>query len=165
MSREKSLVRFLRRAGAWAFQLLAAVWLASGGLWAQSPVAATTAATDGTQIKSIQQFWNLTPEQKSQPQDFAVDCTVTYFDPIWRILFVQDELGTGAYVPYGNNAYAFQAGEAITARGRFIPPIADFSFEHAVIAPRQGLPPQVLPATGEINTHTRFVPKLVSVEG
>ncbi len=101
-----------------SLRLLCLAWLTAAALHAQpAPV-----------ITSIQQFWGMSPVQKSQPQDFVLDCTVTYFDPFWRILFVQDLTGMGAYVPYGDNPYAFKAGEAITARGRFIPPNADISF-------------------------------------
>ncbi len=137
----------------------------AGGLWAepQAPVANPTAGR--TEITSIQQFWELTSEEKAKPQNFSLDCTVTYFDPVWRVLFIQDEAGTGAYVPYGANEYAFKAGETITARGTFVPPNADVSFEHATISPRAGTPIPALPVAADIAQHTRFTAKLVTLEG
>src|SRR4051812_39384741 len=90
---------------------------------------ATSGAAAGPLVTSIQQYWELTAEEKAQPQEFELVCTVTYFDPEWRILFVQDASGHGAYVPYGDNPYPFKAGEGIIARGRFPARGIDVSFE------------------------------------
>jgi hypothetical protein len=120
----------------------------------------------GPAITSIQQYWDLSAQQKSQPQDFVLECTVTFFDPQWRILFVQDAAGNGAYVPYGNNAHAFKAGEAITARGTLVPPNADISFEHATIMPRVAKEPvPILPVSDHIAEHAKFLSKYVTLEG
>ncbi|MFZ5494744.1 MAG: ATP-binding protein [Verrucomicrobiota bacterium] len=116
-------------------------------------------------VRSIQQYWNLPPAQKTGPVDFELACTVTYYDPEWRMLFVQDDAGDAAYVPYGANAYPFKAGEAIVARGRFLPPSQDVSFEHARIQPRTG--PGLAPAdvTQEIRDYSRHIRKYVSATG
>ncbi|HEX2860156.1 MAG TPA: hypothetical protein VHN79_00895, partial [Lacunisphaera sp.] len=102
---------------------------------------------------------------KAGPIDFELRATVTYFDPEWRILFVQDEGGSGAYVPYGDNPYPFKAGEAIVARGRFLPPSLDISFEHAVVSARSGEMPQPVPITREVTQHARHIRKYISVQG
>ncbi|HWA27292.1 MAG TPA: ATP-binding protein [Lacunisphaera sp.] len=117
-------------------------------------------------VTSIQQYWDLTPEQKTKPIEIRLDCTVTFFDAAWRILFVQDKEGTGAYVPYGTNAYPFKAGEAITATGTLVPPNADINFEHATIEPReQTEPPRALDVTDHISEHAKYIVKLVTLEG
>ncbi len=116
-------------------------------------------------ITSIQQYWELPSDQKALPQNFELACTVTYFDPDWRILFVQDETGAGAYVPYGDNAYPFKTGEAIMARGQFLPPSVDISFEHATVTARVGEPVPALDATASILHHAKFRNRRVTVEG
>jgi len=117
-------------------------------------------------ITSIQQYWDLVAEQKTRPIELNLECTVTFFDSAWRILFVQDKAGVGAYVPYGTNAYPFKAGEAITARGMLVPPNADISFEHATVTPRpQTEPPVPLDVTDHIADHAKYIVKLVSIEG
>jgi signal transduction histidine kinase/ActR/RegA family two-component response regulator len=120
---------------------------------------------DGRLITSIQEYWELPPVDKARPQEFELACTVTYFDPDWRILFVQDDYGSGAYVPYGNNPYPFKMGEAIVARGTFVPPSIDVSFEHATVRPRQGPPVKPLDATAAVSQARRFDNRLVAMEG
>ena len=135
-------------------------------LCAQVPATPAGTLSGMPLITSIQQYWDLTPAQKSLPQDFELECTVTYFDPFWRMLFVQDRAGLGAYVPYAGNTYPFKAGEAITARGQFIPPNADISFEHATITPRvTGEPLPVLNVAERLSEYAKFVTKWVSLEG
>ena len=149
-----------------AFRLLSLAWLATVLLHAQTPAPELDAPKSGPVIASIQQFWDLTPEQKSHPQKFELEGTVTYFDPAWRMLFIQDLAGSGAYVPYGDNPYAFKAGETIIARGQFIPPNADINFEHAVITRRpakESLP--IIPLTHGLSDYATYKTKYVTVEG
>jgi two-component system cell cycle sensor histidine kinase/response regulator CckA len=135
--------------------------LASGLLCAETP----EPNAERTVIRSIQQYWDLPAARKAEPIDVELACTVTYFDPEWRILFVQDEQGAAAYVPYGDNPYPFKAGETIMARGRFIPPNLDISFEHAVVSSRPGRPPAPVPVTRDVTQHGRFIRQYVSMEG
>ena len=135
-------------------------------LRAQTPAAGAVTPGSGLLITSIQQFWDLTPEQKSQPQQFQLECTVTYFDPVWRMLFIQDATGLGAYVPFGTNAYAFTPGETITARGQFIPPNFDINFEHATITRRptkESLP--VSEVTHVLMDYDKYKTRWVTLEG
>lgn len=84
-------------------------------------------------ITTIEQYWNLSVEEKSRPVIFLLECDVTYADPTWKMLYIQDNEGLGAYVPYGDNTFPFKAGQHLVAEGTFVPPNADISFEHATI--------------------------------
>src|SRR5688572_3831341 len=127
--------------------------------------AASFAAERGT-ITSIQQFWDLSATQKrAETHPVELACTVTYFDPDWRILFVQDDQGGGAYVPYGNNPYPFKAGEAIMVRGEFRLPNIDVNFEHVTVTQRTGPKVPALDATDAIRQALRFDNRYVVLEG
>lgn len=140
--------------------------ISKGMLWAQATPDTTSPAAGGPLITSIQQYWDLTAEEKSRPLAFELDCTVTFFDPEWKILFVQDASGAGAYVPYGTNVHPFKAGESITAKGIILPPNADITFEHATITPREANAVlQIADVSDRLAEHTRFIRKYVSVEG
>ena len=140
--------------------VLAAGW---GSSWAAAEE--RVPVNDGLLVTAIQQYWDVPLERKAAPIDFELACTVTYFDPEWRILFVQDERGDAAFVPYGSLAYPFKAGEAILARGRFVPPSLDISFEHAVVEPREGRPLVPVDVTSRVTDHTRLIRRYVSLEG
>ena len=132
-------------------------WVASGS---------TGLAAGGPLLTSIQQYWDLPVAERAQPQEFELACTVTYFDPEWRILFVQDAEGQGAYVPYGDNSYPFKVGEGIVARGRFLPPSIDVSFEHATVtALAVGPVVQPMDATAGVSHPRRFDNRYVTMEG
>jgi signal transduction histidine kinase/ActR/RegA family two-component response regulator len=122
-------------------------------------------APEAPVVRSISQYWNLSAEAKSRPIDVELVCHVTYFDAQWRMLFVQDEAGDAAYVPYGDNGYPFKVGESIIARGQFIPPSLDVSFEHVAISPHRAPAPTPVPVTEEITNHQKNMRKLVLVEG
>lgn len=115
-------------------------------------------------ITRVQQYWAMPVELKNQPIDFELACTVTFFDPEWRILFVQDDDGDAAYVPYGKNSYPFKVGEAIVARGQFVPPSLDISFENAEITPREGPELRPVDAMADIRNHLRYLRRYVSIE-
>ncbi len=142
------------------FPLAVISLLAAGALWAQP------AAPFGPElVTSINQYWNLPPERKAQPIDFELACTVTYFDRGWNMLFVQDDHGDAAYVPYGNNPYPFKMGETIMARGRFLPPSMDVSFEHAEIRPREARPLVAVDVTASILDHAKHIRRYVAATG
>jgi two-component system, cell cycle sensor histidine kinase and response regulator CckA len=165
MSRHRSVAGLLRPRVFRSLRLLGLIALSAGALDAQTPAPPAAAQSDGLLMTSIRQYWELPAARKALPIDFELACTVTFFDPEWRVLFVQDEEGNGAYVPYGSNPYPFKAGEAILARGQILPPTVDISFEHAVVTARVGKPLRPIPVTHEVTQHTRFVCKYVSVEG
>ena len=72
-------------------------------------------------VTGIQQYWDLTPEQKSKPVLLRLECDVTYADPAWKMFYIQDASGQGAYVPYGDNLFPFKAGQHIVATGMIAP--------------------------------------------
>jgi two-component system cell cycle sensor histidine kinase/response regulator CckA len=116
-------------------------------------------------ITSIQQFWQLPPEQKAKLWSFRIECDVTYFDSMWRILFVQDANGDGAYVPFGGLKFPFKAGEHIIATGQFVPPNADVTFEHALVSRTGASSVAGVPTDGKITQAPLFLNKLVTVTG
>jgi signal transduction histidine kinase len=116
-------------------------------------------------VTSIQQFWNLTFEQKSRSCAFKIECDVTYFDPSWKILYVQDTNGDGAYVPFNTLNFPFKADERIVVAGQLFPPISDLSFNHAVFRPAgvSRIVPE--PVAGGITQWEKFKSKFVTAEG
>ena len=131
----------------------------------QAPKPAVVQVDSPPLITSIQQYWDLTPEQKSQPVPLRLECDVTYSDAGWKMLYIQDAGGEGAYVPYGDNLFQFKAGQHIIAIGTILPPSADISFEHATIT-QQGssrlVPYSIAGKAMQFRQATR---KFVSFEG
>ncbi len=116
-------------------------------------------------ITSIEQYWKLPPELKARPLVFRLECDVTYADREWKMLFIQDANGEGAYAPYGDNDFPFKAGQHIVATGTFVPPNADISFEHATIELKGAA--QLVPSSieGKVREFQRVVTKFVTCEG
>lgn len=65
------------------------------------------------------------------PQRFSIECDVTYYDPVWRNLWVQDRNGEGAYVVLAGAEPKIQVGQRVRATGVFHPPNRQFSFADA----------------------------------
>ncbi len=137
-----------------ALPCLRAQVVAPGGSPAEQPV-----------ITAIQQFWDLSPEEKSRPHAFSIEFNVTYYDPVWKILFVEDAKGEGAYVPSTNLSFPFTAGERIRVTGQFVPPSADVSFEHALIVRSGTGHAEPVSTEGRITEWGPLRNKLVEVEG
>jgi signal transduction histidine kinase len=116
-------------------------------------------------ITSIQQFWNLTQEQRFHSWTFKIGCDVTYFDPGWKILYVQDADGDGAYVPFNTPNFPFKSGERIVVTGRLVPPNTDLSFNDAIISPAGNSGAVPVPVDGGIAQWEKFKSKFVSSEG
>ncbi len=144
--------------------IVSVVTLPANRVWADANPPLPVAPADQV-ITSVQQYWDLTPEQKSRSQPFELHCYVTYFDPEWKMLYIQDLNGKGAYVPYGDNPHPFRSGERILASGVFVPPNADVSFEHATITVEGQGWPQPLPLAGKVTQAGQFITKVVTVEG
>ncbi len=134
-------------------------------VFAQPATDATTPPSSPPRVTTIQQYWDLSAEEKAQPVVFSLDCDITYADPAWAMLFIQDRNGTGAYVPYGANPFAFRAGQHILAEGTFVPPNADVSFEHATIK-LQGTA-RLFPRSivGKVMQYRQYVTKFIALEG
>lgn len=147
-----------------------ALWLGAGLALPVSHSCAQTALakeadSEKRLITSIQQYWDLSPEQKSQTQKFEIQGYVTFADPDWPSLYIQDLNGSGAYVPFGDNPYRFKSGEFIVASGEFVPPNANISFEHATIKPQGKGWPESVSTAGKLTEANRFITKFVSMEG
>ncbi|MEO7698366.1 MAG: ATP-binding protein [Opitutus sp.] len=121
------LTRVLRRR--WALTLC--VGLAWHGSTAYGQTSPTAPPPSGV-ITTIRQFWNLTPEQKLKSHPFRIECDVTFYDPIWKNLWIQD-VNEGTYVAVGDNKLAFKSGQHVVVSGTFEPPNYDLSFEHAIV--------------------------------
>jgi len=135
-------------------------------LGASSAFASEPPAPAGpTVVTSISQFWNLKPEEKAKPLELRLECDVTYYDPIWRILFVQDSAGNGAYVPYGALNFPFKAGQRLMATGTLMPPNVDVSFEHALVSVLGEAHPSAVRAAGRLANTEELRNRLITVEG
>ena len=131
----------------------------------QPPKPAETQVDAAPLITNIQQYWDLTPEQKSRPVLLRLECDVTYTDAGWKMLFVQDANGDGAYVPYGDNLFPFKAGQHIVATGTILPPNADISFEHATITQKGSSQPVPYSIAGKVTQFRQAIRKFVTCEG
>ena len=129
------------------------------------PARPTDVQGDAPLITSIEQYWQLPAEQKTHPLLFRIECDVTYFDAGWRMLFIQDTRGLGAYVPYGDNPFPFKPGRHITATGTFVPPNADISFEHATITEQGPSHIVPIPIAGRVTQFQQFAARFVTCEG
>ncbi len=95
------------------------------------PISPSHPEVVGPLVTRIQAYWDLPAEAKKLRCPFRIECDVTYFDPAWRILFVQDSTGHASFANYGNSMFPFKAGQRIVASGLFSPPYNDFTFETA----------------------------------
>lgn len=138
--------------------MLALAWAV--GPWS-SGASAQAAAPDG--IDSIREFWRLTPEEKEVAQPFEIECDVTYFDPAWKNLWVQDRNGEGAYVFLGASAPDIETGQRVRVTGMFRPPNRRVSFEDARFETMGQAEPAVLPVVGRLS-RAATLNRVVSVE-
>ena len=161
----RQLKRFPRVGWSVVWTLL--VVLAAPGLVAQDqPSKPSETQVDAAPlITNIQQYWDLTPEQKSRPVLLRLECDVTYTDAGWKMLFVQDANGEGAYVPYGDNLFLFKAGQHIVATGTILPPNADISFEHATITQQGSSRLVPYSIAGKVTQFRQAIRRFVTCEG
>ena len=73
-------------------------------------------------VQGIRQFWDLTPAQKAQPCEVRFECDVTYYDGNWKLLFIQDGTGEGAFVPPRDLRFPFNSGQHLVVSGQMYPP-------------------------------------------
>ena len=153
-------VRSLCRAVVWGLLLHVSL----NKVLAQSPVVHEP-GSEAPLVTSIQQYWSLSLEQKAHPISFRIECEVTYYDNQWKILFVRDMNGDGAYVPSFKLQFPFKVGQRLVAEGQFIPPNADISFEHASIRAEGTSRVQPVPSAGMITDAPHLTSKYVTAEG
>ncbi|MEO7598784.1 MAG: ATP-binding protein [Opitutus sp.] len=113
----------------WAFWLLVAGGLVSADVRGQP---AQSASANEPVITSIRQFWNLTSEERQRSHPFRIECDVSFYDPIWKNLWIQDSF-EGAYVRVGTANLPLKSGQHVVVTGTFEPPLRDLSFEHATV--------------------------------
>ncbi|MFT3869793.1 MAG: ATP-binding protein [Nibricoccus sp.] len=116
-------------------------------------------------ITSFQQYWDLAPTERAKSLDFRIECFVTYFDPEWKILFMQDMRGEPAYVLYGANPFPFHFGQRVVASGKLPPSKGDISFENAVIVEQGRSLPDALPIGGKLEDVQKWGGRYVTAEG
>jgi two-component system, cell cycle sensor histidine kinase and response regulator CckA len=116
-------------------------------------------------VTRIQQFWDLSAEQKSNTLPFRMEVDVTYWDPDWRLLFVQDAFGDGAYVPSNALTYPFRYGQHLLVTGQFVPPNFDVTFDHALISNKGQGEVRALSTKGILDHHPVLRNAFVSADG
>ena len=114
-------------------------------------------------ITSISGFWNLTGEERTRSHPFRIECDVTYYDPAWKNLWVQDA-DQGEYVSTGNRKLDFKSGERVIVTGTFEPPNKDISFEHATVVAASPADTPAPRVDGQLMRADIFANRLVSVE-
>lgn len=82
-------------------------------------------------LRSVQSVRSLTPEMAASKYPVEIRGVVTYYDPIWRVLFVNDETG-GIYVDEKSQTLPIHAGDRVIVRGESDPG----GFSSMVIATR-----------------------------
>lgn len=127
-------------------------------------VPSTPSETDP--VRTIRQFWDLTSEQKREPRQFEIHCCVTYYDPAWRLLFIQDEAGAGAYVPLApSNIFPFKAGQRLFIFGRYAMTSDNFSVDGATLTVDGAGFPKAIDIVRRIGDSVQFMSKFVTLEG
>lgn len=81
--------------------------------------AAETLRTNQT-ISSFSQYYSLPVEIRTNEVPYTVDATVTYYDPDWQMLFVQDAT-TGIFVFPPENTPGLKPGDLVRLTGRTHP--------------------------------------------
>ena len=157
--------RFLRRSGILRASLLGALFL---GLHLATAAGADDSApaipSAVTPVTSFQAYWDLPLAVRSRGVDYRIEADVTYYDPEWGLLWLQDE-SNGVYFRPGPETLPFAQGQRIRLTGHFPahsePTLAGASFE---ILGATRLQPCVLPASGWIDKTEPFTNRLVSLE-
>lgn len=67
-------------------------------------------------LHTVQSVRGLTPEMAAKKYPVEIRGVVTYYDPVWRVLFVSDETG-GIYVNEKSQGLPIQTGDRVVVRG------------------------------------------------
>ncbi len=101
----------------------------------QSPAQEAKPVETPPVARSIADFWNLPMTARGAGVVLEWDCVITYYDPDWHVLFVQDSEGAGAFVETGNQELAFRSGDRVQVRAPQPPGVVVPSFTGATIRP------------------------------
>ena len=69
-------------------------------------------------LSTIQEFWELPLEERSQPRPFRFELTITFYDPHWKLLWAQDR-SSAAYFPFTRDDPALRSGARVRVEGVF----------------------------------------------
>jgi len=81
----------------------------------------TSVTDDGLPVlRNVQSIRSLTPEMAASRYPVEIRGVVTYYDPVWRVLFVSDETG-GIYVDEKSRTLPIRTGDRVVVRGESDP--------------------------------------------
>jgi signal transduction histidine kinase/CheY-like chemotaxis protein len=115
-------------------------------------------------VTNFQAYWDLPLAIRSRGADYRIEADVTYYDPDWGLLWLQDE-STGVYFRTGPRPLPFAQGQRIRITGHF-PANSDPTLDDArieVIGDAK-LQPIAIPTSGWIDQTEPLTNRLVSLE-
>jgi signal transduction histidine kinase/CheY-like chemotaxis protein len=115
-------------------------------------------------VTTIQQYWSVQSAGRREGAEFRLEADVTYCDPAWGHVWLQDETG-GAFFATGAATPAFPAGQRVRISGRF-PDVRTIAFTGATletVGPAR-VRPLELPSLGWHEQPEQFNDRLVLVE-
>lgn len=77
----------------------------------------TSCQSPPTKFTTVKQVVNASADKSLYGRPVHLKCTVTYYDPMWNILFVQDETG-GVYIYPGKKKLPIKAGDKVKIKGK-----------------------------------------------
>jgi len=115
-------------------------------------------------VTNFQAYWDLPIAIRSRGTDYRIEADVTYYDPDWGLLWLQDE-STGVYFRAGPRPLPFAQGQRIRITGHF-PANSDPTLDGAQIEylGDAKLQPLIIPNSGWIAQTEPFNNRLVSLE-
>ena len=84
------------------------------------PTTAVVSEQPPRTLRRVSEIRQLTPLQVEERRPIVLSGVVTYYDPIWRMFFVQDETG-GIYVDYAGTVFPIDAGDSVELTGLAAP--------------------------------------------
>jgi signal transduction histidine kinase/CheY-like chemotaxis protein len=79
------------------------------------------AQSSRAQVITIGEYQKFSPEDRAQHKAFAIEGIVTYYDPVWSMMFVEDASGTGLFVKTSKKEPFLKPGDAILLQGKAAP--------------------------------------------
>ena len=135
--------------------LLCLMW---AGLVATAPAQGRTEP-----VTTLQEFWNLSPVEREQPIPYRFDLQVTFYDPVWKLLWAQDH-SRAAYISFIEHDL-LRPGARVRVEGTFPPGTT----EPNMVSPRfSPLPPESavpVPLTSIQRRAVELRNKLVELDG
>ncbi|HTL68105.1 MAG TPA: ATP-binding protein [Lacunisphaera sp.] len=148
--------------------LVALVSLILGPALRAAPTAAEPTvpreAIVGPMINNVGEFWNIPEIDKPKPHRIRLQLLVLYYDPIWHLLWAQED-GKGCYMTVHGEALPMRAGQRVRIEGTIIPTEGlDGSRVAVTVLDNNAMPP-ALPTAGALADFGRFDIQYVQFEG